>query len=94
MSKREYIKYREAFADRSARIPYNIYVKILYKEYDVELIKSGPGSARSFKCLGVDGEKYIFVIHEPHGGHETVGKGDHHKVLRILKLAGKIENED
>lgn len=88
MSKKIYNAYKEQFLNRSAKIPYPIYKKILIEEFNAEeqpKSHSG-GSKRTFTI----GDNIVFVIHEPHKKGDPVGKWDHHNILDQLKINGKI----
>ncbi len=92
MSKKEYNQYLKEFKNRSAKIPWRIYKKIIEKEYGaVECKRSHTaGTKRSFTI----GDKIVFVIHGPHRKDDYVGKHDHHNVLDLLKLNGLIEDKE
>jgi len=91
MPKKEYKKYSKEFSNRSAKIPWKYYRKIIEDEYGAEEQKrshSG-GSKRSY-MIG----DFVFVVHEPHKKDEPVGKWDHHNILDLFKRKGLIKNED
>ncbi len=90
MSKEEYKRYLKEFKNRSAKIPWRIYRKIIEKEYGaIEGKRSHTaGTKRSFTI----GDEVPFVIHEPHKKDGCVSKWDHHNVLDWLKLRGLIKN--
>ena len=91
MSKKEYEHYLKEFkSKRTAQIPYDIYVKILKKEFSAEEGKRSQsgGSKRSFKIGNI-----VFVLHEPHRRGECVGKWDHQNVYDQLKLHGVLADE-
>lgn len=95
MSKKEYNQYLKEFKDRSAKIPWKIYKKIIEKEYGaVEGKRShAAGTKRSFTITV--GEKTVpFVIHAPHKKDDYVGKYDHHNVLYILESLGLIRYKE
>ncbi len=91
MLKKEYKRYLKEFTNRSARIPYRIYKKILENEYAaVEGKRShSAGTKRSFTI----GDEVPFVIHKPHNKDGDVSKWDHHNVLTWLELRGLIKNK-
>ena len=93
MSKRKYEEYLKEFkTKRTAQIPYDIYVKILKREFGAEEGKrshSG-GSKRSFLIR----PNIVFVIHEPHKSGECVSKWDHQNVYDQLRLHGVLKNEE
>lgn len=88
MTKKNYKFWVKEFQNQSAKIPYKEYIKILKKEFDIteEKRSHSSGSKRSFIIKG----NYPFVIHEPHGSYDTVGKWDHKNVLELLKQTGVI----
>ena len=95
MSKKNYKWYSEEFKNPSAKIPFNIYVKIIEKEYRaIEGKRSHSGGSKRSYTITVGNRKLVFVIHEPHKKDKNgyVGKLDHHNVLRILTLLGLIED--
>jgi hypothetical protein len=90
MSKKRLKECLDVFQNRSAKIPYTYYKKILEDKYGAtELTHShSGGSKRAFKI-----QKSVFVIHEPHKSDDYVGKWDHHNVLRILGELGLLEGD-
>ena len=88
----KYDQYLGQFKNRSAKIPWKIYRKILENEYGaVETKRShSGGSKRTF----VIGENLVFSLHKPHGKNDPVGKWDHHNVLNLFEQNGLIEDED
>ena len=81
---------KEFKTKRTAQIPYNIYTKILDKEFNAKEVNKSHsvGSKRAFRIAGT---AIIFVIHEPHGSsNKNVSKWDHQNIYDILKLNGKL----
>ena len=92
MSKKDYKRYAKEFNNRSAKIPWEYYRKIIEIEYGaVETTRShSGGSKRSFTI----GKNIVFVLHKPHGKNDCVGKWDHHNVLDLLKSKGLLKDEE
>jgi hypothetical protein len=93
MSKKDYKRYVKKFNNRSAKIPWKYYRKIIEEEYNaVESERShSAGSKRSFTI----GDNIVFVLHKPHGKKDDyVGKYDHHNVLDLLKSRGLLKDEE
>lgn len=91
MSKKKYKKYQEEFKKRNAKIPWNIYKKIIENDYGaVEQKRSHSGGSK--RSYTID-DQIIFVIHEPHKKDGNVGKWDHQNVYDQLKLHGLIKDE-
>ncbi len=89
MSKK-YDHYLEDFRNRSAKIPWKFYVKILKTEFGVEEEKrSHSGGSKRAYSVGDS----VFVLHKPHGKDDPVGKYDHHNVLGLLAKEGLVKDE-
>jgi len=95
MSKKRYKQYLGEFTKRSAKIPYDYYIKVIEDEYGaVEAKRSHTaGSKRSFTITTGDTTS-TFVIHEPHDKDGYVGKWDHQNILDIFILHGLIDFKD
>ncbi len=89
MSKK-YDQYVEDFRNRSAKIPWNFYLKILRIEFGAkEAKRSHAGGSKRAYSIGDS----VFVLHKPHGKNDPVGKWDHHNVLDLLEKEGLVKDE-
>ena len=64
MSKKDYKRYLKEFTNRSARIPWKPYRRIIEEEYGAVEVKRShsAGSKRAFTI----GDEIVFVLHKPH----------------------------
>lgn len=93
LSKRRYRQYVKDFKNRSAKIPWNYYVKILTNEYGAVQQKTSQ-SAGSRRTFVIEEKNIVFSLDEPHGKELFVDKWGHHKVLELFARNGLVGGDE
>ncbi len=90
MSKRRHERWLEKFLDPNARIPFDVWVKIVTEEFGAEPVPTShsDGSKHGFIIEGIP-----FTVDKPHGREDFVGRWYHRNFLRIATQLGMQHEE-